>query len=117
VVEAKIECLLHNSTPQPLNFCLKLLKTKTKRFADVVEAAGKPEVYTLWQKPAQDRHLQSEIKNHRAMTILKTDTGTEFGVAGFKEHKGASYLLFPKSLKRFENNRIVGINWDLVKTR
>lgn len=94
---------------------MKLLKTKTNRFADVVTAAGKPEVYTLWQKPAQDRHLQSEIKNHRVMTILKTDIGTEFGMAGFKEEKGVSYLVFPKSLKRFENNRIVGINWDLVK--
>jgi len=96
---------------------VKVLKTKTKRFADVVDASGKPEVYTLWQKPKQDRHLQSEIKNNRVMTILKTDAGREFGMAGFKERKGASYLIFPKSLKRFENRRIVGINWDLVKTK
>jgi len=96
---------------------MKLLKTKTKRFADVVESAGKPKPYTLWQKPSQDRHLQSEIRNHRVMTVLKTDSGTEFGMVGFKEQKGAVYLVFPKSLKRFENNRIVGINWDLVKTR
>ena len=96
---------------------MKLLKTKTKRFVDVIEAAGKPEVYTLWQKPAQDRHLQSEIKNNRVMTILKTEAGSEFGMVGFKAQKGASYLIFPKSLKRFENRRIVGINWDLVKSR
>ena len=96
---------------------MKLLKTKTKRFADVVESGGKPDVYTLWHKPAQDRHLQSEIKNHRVMTILKTEAGSEFGMVGFKETKGASYLIFPKSLKRFENARIVGVNWDLVKTR
>ena len=96
---------------------MKLLKTKTKRFADIVDDAGKPEVYTLWQKPAQDRHLQSEIKNHRVMTIQKSESGTEFGMVGFKETKGVSYLVFPKSLKRFENNRIIGISWDLVKTR
>ena len=96
---------------------MKLLKTKTKRFADVVEAAGKPEVYTLWQKPAHDRHLQSEIKNNRMMAILKTEAGSEFGMVGFKEQKGASYLVFPKSLKRYENKRIVGVSWDLVKTR
>jgi hypothetical protein len=96
---------------------VKLLKTKTRRFADVVNEAGKPEPYTLWLKPTQDRHLQSEIKNRRVMTILKTDTGNEFGMIGFKEQKGASYLVFPKSLKRFENNRIVGVNWDLVKTK
>ena len=108
---------LNRSTPQPFNFLVKLLMTRTRRFADVIEAAGKPEVHTLWQKPSQDRHLQSEIKNHRVITILKTETGTDFGMVGFKEQKGASYLVFPKSLKRFENDRIVGINWDLVKTR
>ena len=96
---------------------MKLLKTKTKRFADIVAKSGNPEPYTLWQKPAHDRHLQSEIKNQRVMTILKPAAGSEFGMVGFKEQKGASYLLFPKSLKRFENNRIVGINWELVKTR
>ena len=96
---------------------MKLLKTKTKRFADVVEAAGKPEVYTLWLKPAQDKHLQSEIKNNRVMTILKSEAGSEFGMVGFKQQKDARYLVFPKALKRFENRRIVGINWDLVKTK
>jgi hypothetical protein len=96
---------------------VKLLKTKTARFAQIVEKAGKPEVYTLWQKPAQDRHLQSDIKNNRVMTVQKSEAGSEFGMVGFKETKGASYLIFPKSLKRFENRRIVGINWDLVKTK
>ena len=51
------------------------------------------------------------------MTVLKSDSGTEFGMVGFKEKKGVSYLIFPKGLKRFEDKRIVGINWDLVKTK
>jgi len=96
---------------------VKLLKVKTARFAQIVETAGQPQVYTLWQKPGQDRHLQSQIKNNRVMTIQKSDAGSEFGIVGLKEHKGASYLIFPKSLKRLENKRIVGINWDLIKTR
>ena len=96
---------------------MKLLQVKTARFADIVEKAGAPEVYTLWQKPAQDRHLQSAIKNHRVMAVQKTESGTEFGEVGFKERKGASYLLFPKSLKRFENRRVIGIKWELVKRR
>jgi len=96
---------------------MKLLETKTVRFADVVEKAGKPEVYTLWLKPAQDRHLQSLIKNNRVMTVQKSESGTDFGFAGFKERKDAIYLVFSKSLKRFENKRVVGINWDLVKTK
>ncbi len=91
---------------------MKLLNVKTARFAQVVEKCGKPEVYTLWQKPAQDRHLQSEIKNNRVMTVQKSNAGSEFGIIGFKESKGARYLIFPKSLKRFENQRIVGIKWD-----
>src|SRR5215469_9352457 len=105
---------------QPLNssiFRVKLLKTKTKRLAEVVAVVGKPEPYTLWQTPSQDRHLQSQIKNHRVMTILRSEVGTEFGIAGFKEQKTARYLVFPKSLREFAGNRIVGINWDLVKTK
>ena len=94
---------------------MKLLKTKTARFSDLVEKAGKPEPYTLWQKPAADRQLQSALKNNRVMTIQESDTGTEFGMVGFKQSKTARYLIFPKSLKRFENNRIVGIKWDLVE--
>jgi len=49
------------------------------------------------------------------MTIQESETGVEFGIAGFKERKGARYLVFPKSLKRFEERRIVGINWKLTK--
>lgn len=99
-----------------MSHAMQLLETKTQRFADVVAETGKPQPYTLWQKPAQDRHLQSEIRNHRVMTILKTEAGREFGMVGFKEQKGASYLVFPRSLKRFENKRIVGIRWDVVKS-
>jgi hypothetical protein len=93
---------------------MKLLKVNTARFAQVVEKSGKPEVYTLWQKPTADRHLQSQIKSNRVMTIQRSDTGTEFGIAGLKERKGATYLVFPKSLKRFAEKRIVGINWALL---
>ena len=93
-----------------------MLKVKTVRFTDVVAACGAPEVYTLWQKPAADRHLQSLKKNHRLMTILQSDAGTDFGVAEFCERKGATYLAFPKSLKRFQEKRIIGVNWALVKS-
>ena len=95
-------------------FAMKLLKVKTERFSEIVEKAGRPESYTLWQKPSADRHLQSAIKNNRIMTIQRTESGTEFGIVGFKQTKDARYLVFPKSLKRFENRRVVGINWDLV---
>jgi hypothetical protein len=36
-------------------------------------------------------------------------------MVGFKEQKGATYLVFPKSLKRLADKRIVGIDWSLVR--
>jgi hypothetical protein len=94
---------------------MKLLKVKTARFAQVIEKCGKAEPYTLWLKPVNDSHFQSALKNHRVMSIQRSESGTEFGIVGFKENKGVSYLVFPKSLKRFENKRIIGINWTLVR--
>ena len=94
---------------------MKLLTVKSVRFAAVIETAGTPEVYTLWQKPAADRRFQSLLKNHRIMTIQPSEAGTDFGVVEFCQRKGATYLAFPKSLKRFAEKRIVGINWELVK--
>jgi hypothetical protein len=94
---------------------MKLLKAKTARFSQVVENCGKPQVYTLWQKPSADRHLQAQIKKNRVMTILKGDSGTDFGIVGLRENKEARYLIFPKSLKRFAEKRIVGIDWSLVR--
>jgi hypothetical protein len=94
---------------------MKLLKVKMPRFAQVVEKGGKPQVYTLWQKPSTDRHLQSQLKNNHVMTILKSESGTDFGIVGLKESKDARYLIFPKSLKSFAGTRIVGIHWALVR--
>ena len=94
---------------------MKLLKVKTARFAQVVEKCGKPQIYTLWQKPSADRHFQGQIKNNRVMTILKSQSGTDFGIVGLKESKEARYLIFPRSLKRFAGKRIVGVDWLLVR--
>ena len=93
---------------------MKVLETKSTRFAVVVEKCGTPEVYTLWMKPAADRKFQSLIKNHKIMTIQASGTGTDFGIADYCERAGARYLAFPKSLKRFTDRRIIGINWELV---
>ena len=95
---------------------MKLLKVKTVRFTEVVATAGPPDVYTLWVKPQADRRFQSLIKNHRLMTIQQSEAGTDFGVVEFCERKGARYLGFPKSLKRYAEKRVVGIDWELVKS-
>ena len=94
---------------------MKLLKIKTTRFSQIIEKCGKPQVYTLWQKPSTDRHLQAQINKTRVMTILKSESGTDFGIVGFKDSREARYLVFPKSLKRFAEKRIIGIDWTLVR--
>lgn len=91
-----------------------MVEVKTARFAVVIEKCGAPEVYTLWQKPSADRVFRSLVEKHRIMTVLKTEAGSDFGIAEFCERKGAIYLAFPKSLKRFTNRRIVGIDWSAV---
>jgi hypothetical protein len=95
---------------------MKLLKVKTVRFRMIVEKSGAPEVYTLWQKPKADRNFQSLLKNNRVMTVRPTESGTDFGEVGFHQKPGARLLAFPKSLKRFEGKRIIGIDWSLVKS-
>jgi len=94
---------------------MKMLKVKTARFSRVIEKCGKPDVYTLWQKPTADPRFQTHVKNNRVMTVQKSESGTDFGIAGFKERKGATYLVFPKSLKPFADKRIVGIDWALIR--
>jgi hypothetical protein len=92
---------------------MKLIKVKTARFSHVIEKCGRPQVYTLWQKPAMDRHFQLQVRNHRVMTVQRTASGTDIGIIGFEESKGATYLVFPKSARRFADKRIVGIDWAL----
>jgi len=94
---------------------MKLLKTKTARFSQVIEDCGKPQVYTLWLKPSADRQLQAQIKKNSVVTIIKSESGTDFGIVGFKESREARYLIFSKSLKRFAEKRIIGIDWALVR--
>jgi hypothetical protein len=93
---------------------MKLLKAKTIRFSQIVEKCGQPIVYTLWKKPAADRRFQAQLKNNRVMTVQKSESGTDFGIIGFKERKGARYLVFPKSLKQFVDKRVIGIDWARI---
>ena len=93
---------------------MKLLKTKTVRFSQIMEKCGEPNVYTLWQEPAADSRFQTQLKNKRVMTVQKSESGTDFGMIGFKERKGATYLVFPKSLKQFADKRVIGIDWACV---
>jgi hypothetical protein len=94
---------------------MKLLKVRTVRFAEVVEKCGEPQSYTLWRKPADDPQLKKLLAQNRVMTVRR-GAGADFGEVGFHKAKSTIYLQFPRSLKRFEGQRIVGIKWDMVKS-
>jgi hypothetical protein len=94
---------------------MKLLKTKQTRFTELVDTAGKPEVYTLWLEPKKDKKFQTLLRNNRVMTVLSTEGGSDFGIVGFQKRPGARFLVFEKPLKRFVDHRVIGIKWELVK--
>jgi hypothetical protein len=90
---------------------------QTVRFTKIVDEIGKPEPYTLWLPPEKDRQFQAAIKAHRVMTVHQENTGSakDFGEIGFAEDVQGNCLVFPKSLKRFEGRRVVGIRYDLLE--
>jgi hypothetical protein len=95
----------------------KLEAMDTVRFSKIVEAAGKPDVHVLWIDPAKDSVLQKAIKANRVMTIHQgAGTKSDYGTVGFEKNASGQVLIFPKSLKSFENNRIVGVKYDLLES-
>jgi hypothetical protein len=94
-------------------------KGKTVRFTNIVERSGTPRVHTLWLPPEKDPELKRAEAAHRVMTIASPGDGskTDRGVVGFDPHAGkvSQFLIFPKSLKRFEGAKVVGIKFDLLE--
>jgi hypothetical protein len=89
---------------------------KTIRFATVVEKAGKPEAYTLWQDPEKDQEFQKALSDDCVMTIIREPATTKADVAsvGYVKQPNALYLIFPRPVTAFKENRIVGIKEDLL---
>jgi hypothetical protein len=90
---------------------------KTVRFTEVVEAAGTPEIYLPLANPKEDRNFMRAVKDQRVLSLKQEPTGTkkDFGTVGFVREKFISYLIFPKSLARFEGQRVVGIKYDTLR--
>jgi hypothetical protein len=92
---------------------------KTARFATVVDKFGEPEPYLVLIDPAKDKALQSAIKANRVMTVFQPTVGTaaDQGVVGFEPGTRRQFLIFPKSLRALSGQKIVGIKYDLLKTK
>ncbi len=90
------------------------MAAETVRFSRVVETAGHPETYTLWVPPDQDKVFAKLLRQNRVMTVHQETTGSkaDFGTVGYTEDRRGSLLIFPRSLKRFAGQRIIGIKYD-----
>jgi hypothetical protein len=86
----------------------------TVRFSKVLEVCGKPDIHLLLIDPAKDKTLQAAIKSDRVMTLYQSG-GTDHGVVGFEQGRSRQFLVFPKPLKPFLGQRIVGIKYELLE--
>jgi hypothetical protein len=87
----------------------------TVRFSKVVETCGKPDIHLLLIDPSKDKILQAAIKSDRVMTLYQESGSTDHGVVGFEQGRSRQFLVFPKPLKPFLGQRIVGIKYDLLE--
>lgn len=92
---------------------------KAVRFAQVVARSGRPHVHTLWIAPGKDAELARALKAQRVMTVRSPRGKTDVGEIGFapktaRDDAPFQLLIFPKSLARFADARVVGIKFDLV---
>jgi hypothetical protein len=97
---------------------MKVFSTKTVRFTALVQASGQPEVANLWTRPEEDKPFMKAVRENRVLTVKQENLGSskDFGVVGFLREKNVSYLVFPKSLEKFKDRRVIGIKYDLVRT-
>ena len=86
---------------------------KTVRFSKVVEKCGKPEVYLLMSET--DADFQKALHADKVMSLSDDShgAGTEFGVIGYDKKRKGQLLVFPNSLKSFQEMKVVGIKYDL----
>lgn len=91
---------------------------KTARFKKIVTACGRPRIHLTWVKPEKDRELMKLLKAGRVMTVHQAarGSGKDFGTVGlFKEGRNTQLLVFPRSLRRFAESRVVGIDYTLLE--
>jgi len=67
--------------------------------------------------PAKDAELQKAITANRVLTVRQRPGGTQadYGIIGFEKGTSGQILLFPKSLKQFINQRVIGVKYDLLE--
>jgi hypothetical protein len=89
---------------------------KTARFSELVARCGAPSQYLPWVDPKRDPLFQKALQERRVLTVVQSTTGNakDYGVVGLASAKSLAYFVFPRSLSRYAENRIVAINYDLL---
>lgn len=92
-------------------------KAKSVRFSILVEKFGKPTVYLPLSEPDNDPKFVEAVEENRVVTLKQEPTSKrkEFGVVGYLKEKFVTYLIFPKPLSGFEDDRVIGINYELLR--
>ncbi len=90
---------------------------KRTRFGDLVRESGRPQPFTLWTDPKQDRSFSQAVEANRVLTVIQEPGSKhrDFGIIGFHEQPHASYLVFPRALSKDNDSRVIGINYELVE--
>lgn len=93
-------------------------KMKTVRFKQIVARCGRPHIHLTWVKPEKDRELMALLKAGKIMTVHQPPRGAtkDYGTVGLFREGRSQLLVFPKSLRRFAERRVVGIDYELLET-
>jgi len=97
---------------------MEVSNVKQVRFGKIVEAGGKPDAYLAFSDPGKDASFMRAAKESRVVTIKQEPTSTrkDFGIVGYVKEKYATYLIFPKSLKDFDGQRVIGIDYSILQS-
>ena len=97
---------------------MEVTTAKQVRFAKIVETGGKPEAYLPFSDPEKDPAFMRAAKEGRVVTIKQEPTAKhkDFGIVGFVKEKFATYLIFPRSLKDFDGQRVIGIDYGVLQS-
>src|SRR3954469_1599945 len=93
-----------------------LIETKQVRFSKLLEQSGKPAAYLPFGDPEKDESFMRAVKEERVVTIKQEPTSKhkDFGIVGFLKERYVTYLIFPKPLRQFSGQRVIGINYDVL---
>src|SRR5688572_33387494 len=95
---------------------MEVSTVKQVRFAKLVEIGGTPTTYLPFGDIEKDKAFVSAVKEDRVVTIKQEPTSKQkdFGTVGFLKEKYVTYLVFPKSIRQFSGQRVIGIKYDLL---